>query len=465
MKKLLLRDLRVENQHTKYKKNLFKHFNNTDIYATLFLGKKSKFCLFSSSSLTVHCNLNEFDNEAFDLIQFIKKLNNCQFSRITLAIDSPLLNEILEIMNPHLKMELLNHPSYSKRPNSNSLNYITIDSVHENLNTTVIIPHWNSPDFLRLCLHSLRKFFPVTSEVKILVIDDDSDKKDLNEITSLRSAYNFEIISVKRLDKETNANVGYLLDYAVYHINSDIVFTIDCDLIVLSPQFLEFPSKLLKSGDYISVGNDTGLSLSYVSKNFRKRLNLHKIKSSTDSESYSFTNNLYRAMLKNDYIATVENVGFARNYNKIKWVDRIGSSLRYYSAKFFLENKLFLLHELIVSLSNSKFLNSNHPLLPPTSDNGVNANYWMSIHSLGKKYILPINSYGLRTPNDGVVFQRICDLAVHIALSTRALSNSRREVNAGRAYEELISKLMDYISNDIELALKFISEESKKYIF
>jgi N-acyl-D-aspartate/D-glutamate deacylase len=82
--------------------------------------------------------------------------------------------------------------------------------------------------------------------------------------------------------------------------------------------------------------------------------------------------------------------------------------------------------------------------MPPTCDNGVAANAWMDQNMMGVKWNYPISSYGVMTASDGVAFQNISGLLVHIALSTRALSESRREVeNAGEAYYTAIRNILE----------------------
>jgi len=40
--------------------------------------------------------------------------------------------------------------------------------------------------------------------------------------------------------------------------------------------------------------------------------------------------------------------------------------------------------------------------MQPTGDNGVNANFWMDANNMERKINIPVISYGLLTPNDGV---------------------------------------------------------------
>jgi len=63
---------------------------------------------------------------------------------------------------------------------------------------------------------------------------------------------------------------------------------------------------------------------------------------------------------------------------------------------------------------------------------------------MGLKINIPITSYGFRTPNDGVCFQNISNYLVHIALSTRALSVERREIdNAGEQFYEAVREIVE----------------------
>jgi hypothetical protein len=82
--------------------------------------------------------------------------------------------------------------------------------------------------------------------------------------------------------------------------------------------------------------------------------------------------------------------------------------------------------------------------MPPTGDNGVAANGWLDANRMGLKKNIAITSYGVMTSTDGVAFQNISDLLVHVALSTRALSETRREVDdPGAEYIEAVSDIVN----------------------
>ena len=82
--------------------------------------------------------------------------------------------------------------------------------------------------------------------------------------------------------------------------------------------------------------------------------------------------------------------------------------------------------------------------MAPTSDNGVNANFWMDIGHIGIKVDIPITTIGFHNPLDGVRFQNISTLLVHIALSTRALSTERRKINdIGAHFNDYVREIVE----------------------
>ena len=231
-----------------------------------------------------------------------------------------------------------------------------------------------------------------------------------------------------------------MLDEGLKLVSTKYVCMLDADTVILAPEFITKPIAILADLQYSSVGLDTGLAEAYHSNSYwNKRAKVTR--SRTNLPGYStITNNLYRVMITADAQAVSAAIGFSRSYGERKVRDQIGRVIRKIDL---LTSKFSSAPGFSRELIKRKFLNSNFPSMPPTSDNGVNANYWMDSNGMGWKANIPITSYGLLTPRDGVCFQNISGLLIHIALSTRALSIDRREVeDAGAEFYEAVQEIV-----------------------
>ena len=71
---------------------------------------------------------------------------------------------------------------------------------------------------------------------------------------------------------------------------------------------------------------------------------------------------------------------------------------------------------------------------------------------MGPKFNIPLTSYIGLTPRDGAFGQNISGLAFHFALSTRALSRSRKEVdNPGEYFRDWIGRIQESEGLDSEI--------------
>jgi hypothetical protein len=156
---------------------------------------------------------------------------------------------------------------------------------------------------------------------------------------------------------------------------------------------------------------------------------------------------------------TVSNrCGFARANHERKMKDQLGRAIRKFSRKILNKEMNLVINDLI----NSRFLNSRYPVMPPTCDNGVAANAWMDQNMMGVKWNYPITSHGVITERDGVAFQNISELMVHIALSTRALSDTRREVeSAGDDYYNAVKYIVER-KDSLESRFNLVVELSQR---
>jgi hypothetical protein len=305
--------------------------------------------------------------------------------------------------------------------------------------TTFLVPHWESLGFLELFLYSCRKFSAERSP-QILVIDDGSSQATYDELLSICAIYGAEVKQLERLDKGKVADVGAVLDFGIKFVRTKYVCMLDADVVLINAHMIANCAAILEDNSVVSIGLDTSLADEYHS-------NLHWGKNKV-IKSYgkqlpgylSVTNNLFRFMRTDDAKAVSQNCGFARANSERKLRDQIGRIIRRLSRQLLSTHKNLIVNDLI----NSKMLNSRYPVMPPTCDNGVAANAWMDQNMMGVKFNYPITSYGILTEKDGVAFQNISDLLVHIALSTRALSDSRREVDdAGEKYYAAIKNIVE----------------------
>ncbi len=340
---------------------------------------------------------------------------------------------------------------------------LTLDILPENEirgRTTIVIPHWESLGFLRLCIESIKDTFQQEPMPEILVIDDYSRAEVWEELEHLSRILDFKCLQVKRHDHAKVADVGALLDLAIAQVSTEFICMLDADTIVLSIDFLSLPIKHLQDRNIISVGLDTNLGDSYHG-------NLHwgnffdpKVRIYGLPGSFSVTNNLFRVMRTLDAQAISLAEPFSRRVKDRKTRDQIGRLIRRLDSKLLGDTKFSgVSRELI----KARLLNSNWPSMPPTSDNGVNANFWMDANNIGRKINIPITSYGLLTPNDGVCIQNISSLLIHVALSTRALSDSRREIeDAGRDFYSTVEEIKKNNFNSKNLMNK-LEKMSQKY--
>ena len=306
---------------------------------------------------------------------------------------------------------------------------ITIDSTDENPSVAILIPHWNSFDFLKICLEYIKKNRNPKFRERVYVLDDSSMDGSFEKAKEyFKDDSSIEFHQFKRPNKKYVADIGLLLDYGLKLVKEQYVAAIDADLFPLSKDWLSFPIWLLNEYNCSSVGLDTGLSAAYKGKtHFRvwePRNGYRPSAGVYDNEWFSHTNNLYRVMRTSTAKIVSEKIGFTRNDKcsnlAKKIMNRVGRRYFYW----FPYHKRF-------------------PYFPGGEDNGVAASHFIDINRMGPKFNIPLTSYIGLTPHDGAFGQNISGLAFHFALSTRALSRERREVqNAGEAFNYWADKIV-----------------------
>jgi hypothetical protein len=245
---------------------------------------------------------------------------------------------------------------------------------------------------------------------------------------------------VARKDAKKVADVGAVLDFGLQYIDTEYVCMLDADTVVTSPDFLVKPIHDLQNRYVVSVGLDTNLGRSYHPRSSWGFNNPTKLNGLRPPGFFSITNNLFRVMRTRDALAVSRSIGFSRRVSDRKSRDQFGRALRALATRAGSER----LQDVTKQLLNSRIMNSQFPAMPPTGDNGVAANGWLDANRMGLKKNIAITSYGVMTSTDGVAFQNISNLLVHVALSTRALSETRREVDdPGAEYIQSVSDIVN----------------------
>lgn len=307
---------------------------------------------------------------------------------------------------------------------------MTLDARDEPKGVAILLPHWESWVFLRPCLEGMQARRNPLLDERIYVLDDASSDGSYEQARSC-FAEDERIIfrQFERPNKQTDADVGLLLDYGLDLVQEQYVAMVDADAMPLSNDWLAFPVWLLEKYGCSSVGLDTGLSTGYA----RRDLTQTWWQPATgyipgagiyDNEWFSCTNNLYRVMPTALAKVVSEQIGFTRATpgTEIPFKARLRRRLR--------------------QLFGRPEPNPRHPYLPGGCDNGVAANHFVDVNRMGPKFNLPLTSYIGLTLKDGAFGQNICGLLFHFALSTRALSQARREVgDAGGSFNYWVERL------------------------
>ncbi len=430
--------------------------NNLD--HPLHLGKWPKDKLVVCDATNIPFGDNSFDHvfsistieEIPDLFAAIKEMIRLARHRVVITVDVSdklgmpryrmrELEDFLKTRIPPLPPDSLNStsPILKKFGQQRNKEYkhirvlgITLDAYDTPKSVGILIPHWESGFFLKLCLEAIQKNRNKNLTEKAYVLDDASSDGSFEKTRELfKNDKNIEFHRFERPNRDYDADVGLLLDYGLKLVNEQYVVAIDADLFPLSQDWITFPIWLIEMYNCSSVGLDTGLSTNYLSKDksqswcqppegYLPSGGLY------DNEWFTCTNNLYRVMPTALAKVVSESIGYTRN-NLISPPEKS------------------ILYKIYIKLQNyRRKYNSRYPYLPGGCDNGVAANHFIDINRLGPKFNIPLTSYIGLTSHDGAFGQNISGLAFHFALSTRALSRLRREVNeTGESFSYWIKKL------------------------
>jgi len=321
---------------------------------------------------------------------------------------------------------------------------ITLDAVDKPRSVGILIPHWESYPFLRLCLEGIRRQRNESLVEHVYVLDDNSREGSFERAQQEFSAESW--ITFHRIERpnSTDADVGLVLDKGLSLVSEQFVAMVDADTIPLSSEWLSFPIWLLERYRCSSVGTDTGLSHDYWHEAWpmplwQPQAGYPPSAALYDNEWFTVTNNFYRIMRTADAKVVSEHIGFGRaSGNKRLFY-------KYLRAGHHLAMRRcgWLYRAVLRCDMVHRLLNRRYPYLPPGCDNGVAANHFMDINRMGPKFNIPITSFVGFTPSAGVFGQNIAGLLFHFALSTRALSRERLEVrNAGYAYAQWAERIL-----------------------
>lgn len=295
---------------------------------------------------------------------------------------------------------------------------VTLDARDAPRTAAVLIPHWESLPFLRPCLRSLLAHRNPRVRQTIYVLDDSSGDGSFE--TAQREFAGEEEIRFLRLDRpnrDREADVGLLLDMGLREVGEQYVATIDADVFATSPDWLAFPIWLAERHAASAVGMDSGLSTGYTAwgphrwaqppEGYRPSTGLY------DNDWFVCINNLYRIMPTALAKVASEQVGYTRR-NPRTGLERLW---------------------LRATRARSAYIRGG-------ADNGVAASHFVDVNRLGGKFNIPLTFAAGGTPRDGAIGQNIGGLIFHFALSTRALSEERREVDdPGERFREWAARL------------------------
>jgi len=318
----------------------------------------------------------------------------------------------------------------------------------------IIIPHWESYQFLQMSIKKVKENKNDMVPHHIYIVDDDSKDGSFEKIQeSWGNDPDVTIMQAHRPNKDV-PDVGSLLDIAVQKVKERYVCTIDADVFPISPHWLSFPIHLIEKYDCASVGSDVGLSLSYLMLSprcpgkWQNRDGYLPGFSLFDNENFTCTNNFYRVMKSSLAKIASEQVGYARRVAlpsairqallspvSQKVLQRIPMYVQLRLGQLFYMALEPMHRARRVARSRRHGPQASDDWFPQGCDNGVAANYFIDVNKLGPKFSIPITSWVGGTPRDGPFGQNLCGLIFHFALSTRALSRFRREVaDAGPSY-------------------------------
>lgn len=113
---------------------------------------------------------------------------------------------------------------------------------------SILIPHYKTPELVRLCLDLLKKHTP-SGLAEIIVIDNDSQDDSLDYLRSLSW---IKLIERKAIPGESLQSHPRALDLALSQVHTPYVLSIHTDTLVKHPQWLPYLLSKIKSHNNIA---------------------------------------------------------------------------------------------------------------------------------------------------------------------------------------------------------------------
>lgn len=117
----------------------------------------------------------------------------------------------------------------------------------ENIKLSIVIPHYHTPEILKLCLDALiKKLIILSGRYEIIVSDGETDKSVIN---------NFRKIYPEVLFVENLKNIGFskLVNHGIDRSSGEYIFIVNADIIA------EREGDILDMMDYLDKHEDVGL--------------------------------------------------------------------------------------------------------------------------------------------------------------------------------------------------------------
>jgi hypothetical protein len=218
---------------------------------------------------------------------------------------------------------------------------------------TVLIPHVDTPYYLKVCLEQVRKYRHPEVEQKVIVVDQSGNSTCKDSFESADVC----VVQAPRID------AGYPIDLGAKMADTDYFCTLDCDAFPIHRNWLRYPIALIEKYGFSFVGNNTGLDQSYK-----------------DKGAFFHINNYFRVSKTSVVKDLSEVVGFMRVGNRHK----VG-----YHPKDTSWGDL-------------------------ACDNGVVAQWYADQKGYGPKISLPVTSHVGCTPKMGIYGMVVDDLVFHM---------------------------------------------------
>ena len=136
---------------------------------------------------------------------------------------------------------------------------------------SILIPNYKTPDLVRLCLRSIRKFTPPDA-VRVIVVDNASGEETLSYLRSLGWIQLIERTPEDIAGLEPALMHTTAMDLALQQVDTPYTLSFHTDTIVYSPDWLEFLLGRINRDDRIAGIGSWKLEFIPPAKRFGKKL-------------------------------------------------------------------------------------------------------------------------------------------------------------------------------------------------